>query len=122
MATNRFQAVVLAYEVLSSLEKRHIYDSYGEQGLRLYEGYMAFTEAGAGAEVGKFAVQPLSMLALLCCSTSLLVLLLTVTCVAIYARLSHWFEASLTMTFLPLWILDACSVGCMCAVLPSMMA
>jgi hypothetical protein len=121
MATSRFQAVVLAYEVLGSVQKRRVYDSYGEQGLRLYEGYMAFTEGGADAEAVKFAKQPLSMLALLCCCATMLVLLLTATCVAVYARLSQKIDASLTMTLLPLWVLDACFIGCMCVVLLSMM-
>ena len=45
-ATGRFQAVVSAYDVLGSAEKRQIYDRYGEQGLRVFESYLAFAAAG----------------------------------------------------------------------------
>jgi len=114
-AVGRFQELVLAYEVLGCARKRQIYDSYGEQGLRLYESYMAFAEAGGDTESGKLPLQPVSMLALLCCVVSLGVLLITATCVALLARLSRSTEAPLVLVLLPLWILIVCSACCMYA-------
>ena len=117
-AVSRFQEVVLAYEVLSAPRKRQIYDSYGDQGLRMYESYMAFAEPGGDSESGKQPLQPLFMLALACCVASLGVLLVTATCLALLVRLSRGTEAPLVLVLLPLWILIACMYAGAVAPLP----
>ena len=42
-ATAKFQEVQYAYSVLSDPQKRSIYDSYGEQGLKMWESFASYT-------------------------------------------------------------------------------
>ena len=45
-STSKFQDVQYAYSVLSDPQLRGVYDSYGEQGLKMYESYMSFADSG----------------------------------------------------------------------------
>ena len=109
-ATQRFQDVQYAYSVLSDPQLRSIYDSYGEQGLKMYESYMSFAESDGSAPylpVGN----PVTLITFLCIGVGLLVALATALCVDLYLKLQGISNAPLSMMLIPLWILNALAAG-----------
>eukprot|EP00967_Tisochrysis_lutea_P065777 scaffold85601_cov31-Tisochrysis_lutea.AAC.1 len=114
-ATHRFQEVVLAYEVLSCPQKRRIYDWYGERGLRMYETYRAYASADGDTTSEKLQLQPLSLIHLLCCCASFIILIITVTFVKLFMKLSGNADDSLVILLAPLWLLGILFSASMCA-------
>lgn len=78
-STTKFQEVSQAYTILSSKRMRQVYDSYGEQGLKMYESYLSFAESDDGH---KLPIGPVMMLLLACFGVSLLVRSLRLTTTA----------------------------------------
>ena len=98
-----------AYSVLSNPKLRSIYDSYGEQGLRMYESYTSFAE-GSSDDGGGPTMVPLSpgqLASIVCGAIGLLVCLFTALCVDVLLKLNGSTDASLSLLLIPLWILDS---------------
>ena len=109
-ATQRFQEVQYAYSVLSDPQLRGIYDSYGEQGLKMYESYMSFADSDGSAPylpVGN----PVTLITFLCIGLGLLVAIATALCVDLYLKLQGISTAPLSLLLIPLWILNALALG-----------
>lgn len=109
-STSKFQDVQYAYSVLSDPQLRGVYDSYGEQGLKMYESYMSFadsnsSEAGPGLPLGN----PAQLLMVLCCALSVVVGLFTTQCILLYLKLQSdsYATTPLALTLIPLWIIEA---------------
>lgn len=105
-ATERFQEVQYAYSVLSDPRLRGIYDSYGEQGLKMYESYTSFAESDGGPNLP--AGDPVQLITMLCCAVAVIVALITALSVDVYLKLQvPAVDAPLYLMLIPLWILNA---------------
>ena len=107
----RFQAVQYAYSVLSNEQMKRVYDTYGEQGLKVYEGYRNFADGGGGGEGGpggplNLPDEPLHLLSAACVCVAMLVGIVTALMVTLYMKLSGATDAPLSMLLIPLWMLD----------------
>ncbi|KAL1511288.1 hypothetical protein AB1Y20_006093 [Prymnesium parvum] len=111
-STTKFQEVSHAYTVLSSPRLRQIYDSYGEQGLKMYESYMSFAEADDGS---KLPVGPIMLLSLVCFGVTLIVGLITTFGILLLLRLNGSIHTKLSILLIPLWLLDAIVMLCLYA-------
>jgi len=110
-STSKFQAVQYAYSILSNPKLRSIYDSYGEQGLKMYESYVNFAEGNAD-DSGPTMVPlaPAQLVSVVCGAIGILVLLFTALCVNLLLKLNGTTDAKLSLLLIPLWILDAFAV------------
>mmetsp|Transcript_5881 Transcript_5881/g.17405 ORF Transcript_5881/g.17405 Transcript_5881/m.17405 type:complete len:439 (+) Transcript_5881:561-1877(+) len=108
-ATTKFQEVSHAYSVLSQPRLRQVYDSYGDQGLKMYESYMSFAEAEDGS---KLPVGPVMLLMLICLSITFIVGLVTAFGIMLLLKLNDSIETSFVILFTPLWVLDAIVLLC----------
>jgi len=110
-ATAKFQAVQYAYSVLSNEQMKRVYDTYGEQGLKVYEGYRNFADGGGEGEGGpggplNLPDEPLHLLSAACVCVAMLVGIVTALMVTLYMKLSGATDAPLSMLLIPLWMLD----------------
>ena len=110
-STSKFQEVQYAYSVLSDEQRRAIYDTYGSQGLNMYESYMSFASNSEGSG-GNGPPLPLANPALLitsaCIIFGLLVALATALSVTVYLKLQLGASAPpLSAMLIPLWLLNA---------------
>ncbi|KAL3911005.1 MAG: hypothetical protein SGPRY_008860, partial [Prymnesium sp.] len=92
-----------AYTVLSSPRLRQTYDSYGEQGLKMYENCMSFTDGDMGS---RLSIGPMSLLVIICSAITLVVTLITAFAILLLLRLNDTIHLELAVTFTPLWLLD----------------
>ena len=106
-ATTKFQEVQYAYSVLSDPRLRSIYDSYGEQGLKMYEQYVSFAEQGQGGEGGLPMMNPANLLMAACVGVAVIVGLLTALAITLYLKLQGDSTAPLALMLLPLWIIES---------------
>ena len=88
-----------AYSVLSNPKLRSIYDSYGEQGLRMYESYTSFAEGSSDDGGGPTMVplSPVQLASIICGAIGLLVCLFTALCVDVLLKLNGSTDASLSL-------------------------
>ena len=97
--------------MLSDEQRRAIYDTYGSQGLNMYESYMSFASNSEGSG-GNGPPLPLANPALLitsaCIIFGLLVALATALSVTVYLKLQLGASAPpLSAMLIPLWLLNA---------------
>jgi len=112
-STAKFQEVQYAYSVLSDPRMRNVYDSYGEQGLKMYESYMSFADGDGGT--GLPLANPASLLGLVCCAASIIVGLATALCVTVYMKLQDSSnETPLALMLIPLWVLNTAALVGLC--------
>eukprot|EP00004_Rigifila_ramosa_P024940 TRINITY_DN7335_c0_g1_i2.p1 TRINITY_DN7335_c0_g1~~TRINITY_DN7335_c0_g1_i2.p1 ORF type:complete len:287 (-),score=80.95 TRINITY_DN7335_c0_g1_i2:81-941(-) len=106
VAEKKFQEIQEAYAVLSDEKKRALYDEYGDEGMKLYEGFQGFSESQEMAAV---------LAVVGCCILCFLLPLLLVQTSLLAVKLDgkDW---SLSATLTPLWIFDAVVLfGLVCA-------
>ena len=105
-AAKQFQDIAEAYAILSDQEKRAVYDSYGEQGLRMYESLRIFTQTDGAEESGiKKPRMPLSrILTFLCSVASLIILLGTLFALLLFLRLEGKRDIPYLLVCAPLWL------------------
>jgi len=111
-STTKFQEVSHAYGVLSSARLRQVYDSYGDQGLKMYESYMSFAESEDGSAL---PIGPVMMLLLVCFAITLVIGLVTAFGVMLLLRLDDNITPSLAVLLIPLWIIDGLVCSCLVA-------
>jgi len=99
--------VQYAYSVLSNAKMKGIYDSYGEQGLKMYESYMNFAEGSSGGGPTMVPLAPAQLASVVCGALGLLVVLLTALFILLYMKLNGASDAPLSLLLIPLWILDS---------------
>ena len=100
--------VQYAYSVLSDERLRGIYDSYGEQGLKMYESYMSFAESEEGGPT-MIPLAPSVLLGVVCGGLGLVLVLVTALLVTTYTKLEG-SRAPLSLMLIPLWVLDVFAV------------
>ena len=109
--TAKFQQGAQAYNVLSSPQKRQIYDAYGEKGVEMYESYLSFASDDAGG-AGTLPMQPVTMALLLCTLLSAAVICATAFGVLLLLYLQGDIHAPLAAVFAPVWAVDAAALCC----------
>jgi len=103
-ASADFAHVNEAYEVLSAPRRREIYDAFGLEGLRLYEG--AYELARASRATGT-VLPPLMLVSTLAAATTVIALLLAAFIALAALRFDDALgEAPWPLLFVPLWLAD----------------
>ena len=98
-----FAEVNEAYEVLSEPRRREIYDAFGYEGLRLYEG--AYQLARASRATGT-VLPPIMLVTTLAAATTLVALLLLLLVLLAALRFDGEITAPWPLLFAPLWLAD----------------
>ena len=99
-----FAKVNEAYEVLSQPRRREIYDAFGKEGLRLYEG--AYEIARASRATGT-VLPPIMLVTTLAAATTAIAVLLAAFVGLAALRLDGQLDAApWPLLFLPLWLAD----------------
>ena len=99
-----FAKVNEAYEVLSQPRRREIYDAFGKDGLRLYEG--AYEIARASRATGTVLPPIMLVTALAAATTAIAVLLAAFVHLAALRLDGHLDALPWPLLFLPLWLAD----------------
>ena len=105
--TAKFQEVQYAYSVLSDPQLRGVYDCYGEQGLKMYESYMSFSDSSGEGTQGLPLGDPAQLLMAACCAVSAGTGLLMALTITVFLKLQGVTDAPLALALIPLWIIDA---------------
>lgn len=105
-ATEHFQAVVQAYEVLSTPGKRAIYDAFGVHGLQLYASHLDSSLSAGDREHGsdgEVSVQPMQLLALTYVTLTLLIVAVASVALLLLLRLEGQMSMPLAVVLAPVW-------------------
>lgn len=103
-AGEKFKEVNNAYNILSDPQKKEIYDTYGEEGIMMYEQGM-FGEDGELMQVLPFLNSPLYM-AVFMCLGCIFVSLLNLIPVFIVLKLDGVVDWNWGVVFIPLWLVN----------------
>jgi len=99
-----FAKVNEAYEVLSQPRRREIYDAFGFEGLRLYEGAYEFARASRATGT---VLPPIMLVTTLAAATAAIAVLLAAFVTLAALRLDGQLGAApWPLLFLPLWLAD----------------
>eukprot|EP01117_Protostelium_nocturnum_P008445 TRINITY_DN3018_c0_g1_i1.p1 TRINITY_DN3018_c0_g1~~TRINITY_DN3018_c0_g1_i1.p1 ORF type:complete len:400 (+),score=106.42 TRINITY_DN3018_c0_g1_i1:46-1245(+) len=100
----KFKEVQHAYNILSDPQKKNIYDTYGEEGIALYENGM-FGEDGELMKIIPFLESP-GLLACFCCLLFIIWAVLVLIPIFIVLKVDGAVAWNWGVVFIPIWIFN----------------
>ena len=117
-ATEHFQSVLQAFEVLKTPGKRAVYDAFGVHGLQLYASYLDSSRlSGEHGHDGEVSMQPMKLLAFTCVLLTLVVLAIGSMTLLLLLRHEGQMHTPLAIILAPAWVVCC---GALCGIGASM--